>query len=84
MGRYYQETKETFDPTPKDFHDWDFDEGIDLLVGHAMSEVESSLICATLARCNGNKTRAAKLLGISIRGLRYKLNGNSPPSDRND
>jgi DNA-binding NtrC family response regulator len=55
--------------------DPNFYEIVGLLVGHALSDVERSLICATLARYNGNKTHAAKVLGISVRGLRYKTNG---------
>jgi DNA-binding NtrC family response regulator len=81
MGRAGRETKQqTVNPATEDFKDWDFDEGVDLLVGNAISDVERSLICATLARYKGNKTRAAKVLGISVRGLRYKTNGSCPQS----
>src|SRR5215211_4054488 len=38
-----------------------------------VSEVERQHILDTLRRCHGNRTRAAKLLGISLRGLRLKL-----------
>jgi DNA-binding NtrC family response regulator len=40
----------------------------------ALSEVEKSHILAALKRSNGNRTHAAKVLGISIRTLRNKLN----------
>jgi two-component system, response regulator FlrC len=39
-----------------------------------LSDVERAHILATLAACEGNRTCAAKLLGISIRCLRNKLN----------
>ena len=38
-----------------------------------MEEVEQELILETLGRCLGNRTRAAEILGISIRTLRNKL-----------
>ena len=43
------------------------------LVGRRMEEVEQELILETLGRCLGNRTRAAEILGISIRTLRNKL-----------
>jgi two-component system, response regulator FlrC len=45
-----------------------------LLVGRTVAEVERALILATLDHCLGNRTRAAGILGISIRTLRNKLN----------
>lgn len=44
------------------------------LIGKTVEEVEKSLIIDTLSHCHGNKTQAAKILGISIRTLRNKLN----------
>ena len=44
------------------------------LVGRSVSEVEQNLILDTLDHCLGNRTHAAKILGISIRTLRNKLN----------
>jgi DNA-binding protein Fis len=38
-----------------------------------MEEVEQELILETLSHCLGNRTRAAEMLGISIRTLRNKL-----------
>jgi len=46
---------------------------ISALVGRRMEEVERELILETLGRCLGNRTRAAEILGISIRTLRNKL-----------
>ncbi|WP_019401580.1 MULTISPECIES: helix-turn-helix domain-containing protein [unclassified Chelatococcus] len=43
------------------------------LVGQPMAVVERELILATLVYCNGNRTHAARMLGISIRTLRNKL-----------
>ena len=44
------------------------------LVGRTVAEVECDLILDTLDHCLGNRTHAAKILGISIRTLRNKLN----------
>lgn len=40
----------------------------------SLAEVEKRHIFAALDRCHGNRTHAARLLGISIRTLRNKLN----------
>jgi DNA-binding NtrC family response regulator len=47
--------------------------GIEGLVGRKVEEVERDLIIGTLSHCLGNRTRAAEILGISIRALRNKL-----------
>jgi DNA-binding NtrC family response regulator len=39
-----------------------------------LKDIEKELICDTLARVDGNKTKAAKLLGISVRTLWNKVN----------
>jgi two-component system, response regulator FlrC len=44
------------------------------LVGQTVAEVEQTLILDTLDHCLGNRTHAARILGISIRTLRNKLN----------
>jgi DNA-binding NtrC family response regulator len=44
------------------------------LVGRTVADVERDLILDTLDHCLGNRTHAAKILGISIRTLRNKLN----------
>lgn len=43
------------------------------LVGRRVGEVERDLILETVSHCLGNRTRAAEMLGISIRTLRNKL-----------
>ncbi len=48
--------------------------GICLRAGQSVWEVERELIRVTLDACQGNRTQAAKLLGISVRTLRNKLN----------
>jgi DNA-binding NtrC family response regulator len=44
------------------------------LVGRTVADVERDLILETLKHCLGNRTHAAKILGVSIRTLRNKLN----------
>jgi DNA-binding NtrC family response regulator len=47
---------------------------VETLIGKTISEVEQDMILNTLDHCLGNRTHAAKILGISIRTLRNKLN----------
>ncbi len=49
-------------------------EGVETLIGRTISDVEREMIVNTLDHCLGNRTHAAKILGISIRTLRNKLN----------
>ncbi len=39
----------------------------------SLADIEKQFICETLKRCEGNRTKAAKHLGISLRTLRNKL-----------
>jgi DNA-binding NtrC family response regulator len=48
-------------------------EAVRRLVGHSIAEVECELIIQTLTDQRGCRTSAAKLLGISIRTLRNKI-----------
>jgi DNA-binding NtrC family response regulator len=43
------------------------------LVGRRLADVERDLILDTLRFCLGNRTRAAKMLGVSIRTMRNRL-----------
>ena len=44
------------------------------MVGRTVADVERDLIIDTLKHTFGNRTHAAKILGISIRTLRNKVN----------
>lgn len=48
-------------------------EVVPLLIGATVGEVERELVLHTLARCDGNRTRAARVLGMSVRTLRNKI-----------
>ena len=43
------------------------------IVGHTLRDVERALIVQTLFDVGGNRTEAARVLGISIRCLRDKI-----------
>jgi DNA-binding NtrC family response regulator len=43
------------------------------LIGSTVEEVERALVLQTLARCDGNRTRASRVLGLSVRTLRNKI-----------
>jgi hypothetical protein len=46
---------------------------VPLLIGSTVGEIERELVLQTLARCDGNRTRAARVLGVSVRTLRNKI-----------
>ena len=46
---------------------------VPLLIGATVGEVERELVLQTLCRCDGNRTRAARVLGVSVRTLRNKI-----------
>jgi DNA-binding NtrC family response regulator len=52
-----------------------------LPVGTSLAEAERRLIVATLARCQGNKTRAATILGVSLKTLYNRINEYRAQSD---
>jgi two-component system response regulator AtoC len=43
-------------------------------IGTALADVERCMIIATLKQCGGNKTRAAAVLGVSLKTLYNRLN----------
>jgi len=51
----------------------DFDDAGDLDLDSAVAGLEGKLIAAALARTKGNRSKAAKLLGISRNGLALKI-----------
>ena len=57
---------------PGDCPEFIMDEVVPYLVGHTVNEVERELILHTLLRHRGNRTHAARMLGISIRCMRNK------------
>ncbi len=56
---------------------YDPSEVVPLLIGSTVGEIERELVLQTLVRCQGNRTHAARLLGISVRTLRNKIRGYS-------
>ena len=48
--------------------------GVTITPGMTVDEAERKLILATLEAAGGNKTRAAEMLGISLKTLHNKLN----------
>ena len=44
-----------------------------LPVGSTVAQVERELVLQTLASCNGNRTHAARVLGLSVRTMRNKI-----------
>lgn len=43
------------------------------LVGQTLQEIERHVILQTLRHCGGNRTRTARMLGVSLRTVRNKL-----------
>ncbi len=58
--------------------------GEGIVAGMTVSEAERELILKTLDHCDGNRTKAAAMLDISIRTLRNKLNEYNGDSEDNN
>lgn len=48
-------------------------EVVPMLIGSTVQAVERELMLQTLARCDGNRTHAARVLGVSVRTMRNKI-----------
>ena len=46
---------------------------VPMLIGSTVEEIERELVLQTLARCHGNRTHAARVLGLSVRTMRNKV-----------
>jgi DNA-binding NtrC family response regulator len=46
---------------------------VPFLIGSTVDEIERELVLQTLAHCDGNRTHAARVLGMSVRTLRNKI-----------
>ena len=46
---------------------------VPMLIGSTVEAIERELVLQTLARCDGNRTRAARVLGVSVRTMRNKI-----------
>ena len=62
------------DSNDTDYQDSQDGSGLGIEVGMSMKEAEKRFIFKPLHETKGNRTHAAKTLGISIRTLRNKLN----------
>ena len=46
---------------------------VPMLIGSTIEAIERELVLQTLARCDGNRTHAARVLGLSVRTMRNKI-----------
>jgi len=46
---------------------------VPMLIGSTVEAIERELVLQTLARCEGNRTHAARVLGLSVRTMRNKI-----------
>jgi DNA-binding NtrC family response regulator len=58
------------------------DESIRIRVGPRMSEIEQAYIDLVLKHTNNNKTRAAQILGLSLRTLHNRVRASEPGSEK--
>ena len=59
---------------------WSLHDGVVIPVGTKVEQAEKSLILMTLAHTKNNKTRAADILGISLKTLFNKLKEYGSPA----
>ena len=64
---------EFYNPAPELAPSLAPNEVVPLLIGSTVGEIERELVLQTLAHCHGNRTRAARVLGVSVRTLRNKI-----------
>ncbi len=50
------------------------EDSVSITIGATLADAERKIIVATLRRCGGNKTRAAAMLGVSLKTLYNRLN----------
>ena len=46
---------------------------VPLLIGSTVEQIERELVLQTLRHCDGNRTHAARVLGLSVRTMRNKI-----------
>ena len=46
---------------------------VPMLIGSTVEAIERELVLQTLVRCQGNRTHAARVLGLSVRTMRNKI-----------
>ena len=46
---------------------------VPMLIGSTVEAIERELVLQTLAHCDGNRTHAARVLGLSVRTMRNKI-----------
>ena len=56
-----------------DSHSLSPQEIVPMLIGSTVEAIERELVLQTLARCHGNRTQAAHMLGFSVRTMRNKI-----------
>jgi DNA-binding NtrC family response regulator len=49
------------------------DQIVPMLIGSTVEAIERELVLQTLAHCDGNRTHASRVLGMSLRTLRNKI-----------
>ena len=50
-----------------------FHQIVPMLIGSTVEAIERELVLQTLVRCQGNRTHAARVLGLSVRTMRNKI-----------